>query len=141
MPRRVARRLGRRLGYRGGLLLVFGLIWTVIGYAQITSPQPDLRGLRILLWLPLDVWGWLWIASGLAAAAAAFLPQGRDWPGFLMLPPITAMWAGSYLITWILGDYPRGWVAAAVWAALAAVPMLAAPLREPPRPKKVEGYP
>lgn len=137
----MARRLGRRLGYRGGLLLLFGLIWTVIGYAQITSPQPDLRGLRPLLWLPLDVWGWLWIASGLAAAAAAFLPQGRDWLGFLTLPPITVMWSGSNLITWILGDYPRGWLAAAVWAAFAGVPMLAAPLREPPRPKKVEGYP
>lgn len=142
MPCRVARRLGHALGLRGGFLLLYSIIWTAVGYAQITSPQPDLRGLRPLLNLmPLDVWGWLWVASGLAAAAAAWLPQGRDWPGFFALPLIAFPWVGSYLYTWIAGDFPRGWVAAAVWAALAGAPVLVAGLREPPRPKRVEGYP
>ena len=139
MPRRVARRLGRALGRRGAILLCYGVVWAIIGYGQITAPQPDLRGLRLLLQImPLAAWGWLWVASGLIAVVSAWLPQGRDWPGFLALPLMVLPWAASYLLAWILGDFPRGWVAAVVWGAIAAPVLVVAGWREPPRPKRLE---
>lgn len=139
MPRRVARRLGRALGRRGAILLSYGAVWAIIGYGQITAPQPDLRGLRLLLQtMPLDVWGWLWVASGFIAIVSAWLPQGRDWPGFLALPLMVLPWMVSYLLAWIIGDYPRGWVATVVWGAIAAPVLVVAGWREPPRPKRVE---
>lgn len=139
MPRRVARRLARQLGRRGAILLCYGDVWAIIGYGQITAPQPDLRGLRLLLqMMPLAAWGWLWIAAGLIAIVSAWLPQGRDWPGFLALPLMVLPWAVSYLLAWILGDFPRGWVAAVVWGAIAAPVLVVAGWREPPRPKRVE---
>ena len=142
MPRRIVRRLSRLLGRRGAILLSYGVVWAIIGYGQITSPAPDLRGLRLLLqMMPLDVWGWIWVASGLIAIISAWLPQERDWPGFLALPLMVLPWAVSYLLAWIIGDFPRGWVAAVVWGAIAAPVLVTAGWREPPRPKRLESIP
>lgn len=142
MPRRIARRLSRLLGRRGAILLSYGVVWSIIGYGQITSPAPDLRGLRLLLQImPLDVWGWIWVASGVIAIISAWLPQERDWPGFLALPLMVLPWAASYLLAWIIGDFPRGWVAAVVWGAIAAPVLVTAGWREPPRPKRLESIP
>lgn len=139
MPRRIVRRLSGLLGRRGAILLCYGVVWSIIGYGQITSPAPDLRGLRLLLqMMPLDVWGWIWVASGLIAIVSAWLPQEKDWPGFLALPLMVLPWAASYLLAWIIGDFPRGWVAAVVWGAIAAPVLVVAGWREPPRPKRLE---
>ena len=139
MLRRIARRLGGALGRRGAILLCYGIVWAIIGYGQITSPAPDLRGLRLLLqMMPLDAWGWLWVISGLIAIVSAWLPQGKDWPGFLALPLMVLPWAVSYLLAWIIGDFPRGWVATVVWGAIAAPVLVVAGWREPPRPKRLE---
>lgn len=142
MPRRVVRRLSRALGRRGAILLCYGIVWSIIGYGQITSPAPDLRGLRLLLqMMSLDAWGWLWVISGLIAIVSAWLPQGKDWPGFLALPLMVLPWAVSYLLSWIIGDFPRGWVATVVWGAIAAPVLVVAGWREPPRPKRLESIP
>lgn len=139
MPRRVARRLGRALGRRGAILLSYGTVWTLYGFAQITSPQPDQRGLQPLIdRVPLTVWGWAWVTAGLVAVVCAWLPQGIDWPAFLVLPLMVLPWMGSYLAAWLLGDFPRGWVAAAVWGAIAVPVIVVAGWREAPRPKRLE---
>jgi hypothetical protein len=136
VPRRIVRRLGRLLGRRGAILLSYGCVWTIIGYGQITAPQPDVRGLRLLLQtMPLTAWGWLWVTSGLIAIASAWLPQGRDWPGFLALPLNVLPWMASYFVAWVIGDFPRGWLAAVVWGAIAAPVLVAAGWNEPPRSK------
>lgn len=138
MPRRVARRLGRALGRRGAILLSYGTVWSLYGFAQITSPQPDQRGLAPLLevW-PLTVWGCMWVATGLAAIVSAWLPQGFDWVGFLALPAMVLPWMGSYLAAWLTGEFPRGWVAALVWGVIAVPVLVVAGWREPPRVKRV----
>lgn len=141
MPRRIVRRLSKQLGRRGAILLCYGVVWAIIGYGQITAPAPDLRGLRLLLqMMPLDVWGWIWVVSGLIAIVSAWLPPEKDWPGFLALPLMVLPWTVSYLLAWILGDYPRGWLASVVWGAIAAPVLVVAGWREPPRPKRVESY-
>lgn len=138
MPRRVARRLARVLGRRGAILLSYGTVWLLVGYGQLVSPQPDQRGLHLALQLlPLTVWGWLWIAAGLIALVSAWMPQGVDWAGFLALPLIVLPWMASYLVSWLQGDFPRGWIAAVVWAAIAVPVLVAAGWREPPRVKRV----
>ena len=138
MPRRVARRLGRVLGRRGAILLSYGTVWSLYGFAQITSPQPDQRGLQpVLELMSLTVWGWLWVATGLVAIVSAWMPQGLDWPGFLALPLMVLPWMVSYLGAWIAGDFPRGWVAALGWTVIAVPVLVVAGWREPPRVKRV----
>ncbi|MFD8088599.1 hypothetical protein [Streptomyces malaysiensis] len=140
MPRRAARRLARALGRRGAILLTYGIVWTLYGYAQVASPQPDQRGLQpALTVMPLWAWGWAWVVCGLVAVGAAWLPQGVDAAGFLALPLIVLPWMTSYLISWVTGDFPRGWVAAAIWGLIAIPVIVVAGWREPPRPKRIEG--
>jgi hypothetical protein len=137
--RAAVRRLGRLLGRRGAILASYGTMWALYGYGQLISPQPDQRGLTLATQMaPLHVWGWLWIATGLIAVASAWMPQGVDWPGFLALPLIVLPWMLSYLTSWLQGDFPRGWVAAAVWAVVAVPVIVVAGWREPLRPKRVE---
>jgi fatty acid desaturase len=138
VPRRVVRRLGRTLGRRGAILLCYGTVWALYGYAQITTPQPDQRGLQpILERVPLTVWGCLWVATGLIAIVSAWLPQGRDWAGFLALPALVLPWMTSYLLAWLMGYFPRGWVAALVWAVIAVPVLVVAVWSEPPALKRV----
>jgi hypothetical protein len=137
--RAAVRRLGRLLGRRGAILASYGTMWALYGYGQLISPQPDQRGLTLATqMLPLHVWGWLWIATGLIAIASSWMPQGVDWPGFLALPLIVLPWMLSYLTSWLQGDFPRGWVAAAVWAVVAVPVIVVAGWREAPRPKRLE---
>jgi hypothetical protein len=128
----------RQLGRRGAILLCYGTVWALYGYAQLVSPQPDQRGLTLAIQImPLHVWGWLWIAAGLIALMSAWLPQGADWAGFLALPLIVLPWMLSYLTSWLQGDFPRGWVSAAVWAVIAVPVLVVAGWREPLRPKRL----
>ena len=139
MPRRVLRRASRILGRRGTILTCYGIVWLLIGWGQIVQPQPDQRGLKLLLaaW-PLSVWGWFWIVAGLIAVVFAWAPQGRDAAGFVSLVLIVVPWMTSYLASWLLGDYPRGWAAAAVWTAITVPIMVVLGWQEPPRRKSAE---
>lgn len=139
MPRRVARRLGRALGRRGAFLLSIGMVWGLIGYGQLVSPQPDQRGLKLLLnRVPLEVWGWLWITAGVVAILSAFLRQGSDRFGFAALSLMVTPWIVSYLVAWGQGTFPRGWIASALYGGLAIGIMVVAGWSEPPRPKREE---
>lgn len=140
MPHRVARRLGRALGRRGAILGAYGTVWALIGWGQIVEPQPDQRGLTLLLGLmPLQAWGGLWITAGAVAIVCAFLPQGRDTPGFVALIAIVLPWMLGYLASWWpMGVFPRGWAAAVVWCAITVPVGVVVGWRETPPPKRFE---
>lgn len=132
------RRLTRRLGRRGALLTLKGTIATLYGYGQLVAPASDRRGLCLLLKLmPLEAWAGLWVVAGLAALVCAWLPQGRDWPGYLAVWAVTAPWSMAYLMAWWpLGEYPRGWVAALIFGAFGSVCLVAIGWDEPPRARQ-----
>ncbi|MFE8961724.1 hypothetical protein [Streptomyces iakyrus] len=89
--------------------------------------------------MPLAVWGWLWVTAGLIAVVSAWLPQGRDWIAFPALQLIVLPWMGCYLATWLMGEYPRGWIAAAVWGLISVPVWVVAGWREPPHAKRASG--
>lgn len=136
---RLLRRLSRIIGRRGAILSCYGIVWLLIGWGQLVAPQPEQRGLHLLLsWAPLQVWAWGWIAAGLIALVCAWAPPGRDAPGFVALVLIVVPWMASYLASWLLGEYSRGWAAAAVWAAITVPIMVVLGWPEPPRRKSAE---
>ncbi|MFD8949476.1 hypothetical protein ACFV0B_11535 [Streptomyces xanthophaeus] len=136
---RAVRRLKRQLGRRGTILTCYGLVWVLYGVAQQITPQVDQRGLKLLLNLaPIEFWGWCWIIAGLIALASAWAPPGRDAAGFAALAVIVAPWTATYLATWALGEFPRGWVAAAIWTVITVPVIVVAGWPEPPRRKRAE---
>lgn len=134
MPRRAVRLARRRVGRRGAILVLLGSIAALYGYALINQPIPSSVGIRLLLQvMPMAGWGWAMLAVGVLAVACAPLRQGADWPGFTGLVLVWTPWSLSYLVSWWLGENPRGWISATIFVALAGVPAVVAGWSEVPR--------
>lgn len=139
-----------RLGHRGIALLAAAIGWTMYGINLATSPPSfaQQRGLTLLEnVMDLHTWAVLWLAGG-ALAWFGLLASVRGWEycprhkgeassrpvsldvfGFVgaVVPPAT--WAGAYFLSWVVGEYDKGWNSAGVWGvpavfaiAIATVP-------------------
>lgn len=130
--RAAARRAARRVGRRGAVLSLKGVMCVLYGYSLLVQPPVDRRGIRLLLDLmPVQAWGWAWIAAGVLAVGCAWRRQGRDWPGFPAVLLVVVPWSTGSLVSWWLYDNPRGWASAAIWAAFAGVTAIVAAWPEP----------
>lgn len=115
---------GLHLGRRGAFLVLFGAVYLLVGYSYLTLSPVSVVAVRRSLHLalnvaPLTVWGWVWIAAGAAAVVCGVFCVGRKGAGFATAVVMPALWAGVYLAGWLNNDIPRGWVSAAIYAALA----------------------
>lgn len=109
MVHAAVRRFKVRIGRRGTFLLIIGIGKVCWGLGFVLGPQPSSAGLALLTdAAPLHCWGWLWVAAGLVTAGSAFLRVGRDWAGYVAALTPPAVWAVSYTVAVVLGDYPRG---------------------------------
>lgn len=112
----------RRIGRRGAFLLLFGGIWVAIGYGLIAIPVSPTQqlGLRPLLHLATaERFGWGWVSCGALASVFAFRPgpAGDRWGFYALIAPASA-WGACYGVAAVTYDYPRGFLAGAVYAAL-----------------------
>lgn len=123
------------IGRRGAFLLLFGGIWGAIGYGLINIPlsEPQRIGLRPLLAVAAPAaYGWGWVVAACVAVACSRLrgPAGDRWGFYALMLPVS-LWGASYAIAAATYDYPRGWIAAATYAALAVAIGLIAGWPEP----------
>lgn len=131
------RRARKHLGTRGAFLLIVGTGQVCWGAGIILDP-PTTQGLQLLTdRCSLSGWATLWIASGVVAAAAAFLRIGRDWAGFCTayIPP--TVWAIAYAAAALSGEYSRGGFVAVWYLTIVGIIMWAATVPEysvPPAP-------
>lgn len=140
-------RLFRALGRRGLLLLLFGVLWVLLGFGVLATPQPRFTGpgpaVLVLTVLDDAATGWLWIAAGLASITTGLMRRqmrGRDAIGFnlLLAPPmlwlIGFIWSfGVWLITDESGRASAG-LGAIVWAIVCAWILLVAGWPDPDDP-------
>ena len=130
----VLRRLGLHVGRRGVFLILFGAVYLLIGYSYLgVHVTPAVRhALRLALNLaPLTVYAWLWLGSGTVLVLSGLVSPGRKPVGFTVAVVMPVLWAVVYSAAWIAGDIPRGWVQAAIFAALAAAVAVVAGMPEP----------
>lgn len=128
-----------RLGRRGAFLLSFGFINVVYGVAILRSPVGAVRatGLEVLTRLmAIQDWGWLWIGSGIVAAAFAQRRQGRDGPGFLAAMAVPLLWMTSYLAAAIRERQELLAYGAVIYGVWIAALFIASGWPEPPNPTK-----
>jgi FtsH-binding integral membrane protein len=126
----------RRYGRRGVFLLMFGIIYVVVGVATLTVSNGrrfTQIGPIIGPFLDAPWWGIMWVAAGLAAAAVG-AGRARGWRddrgfGALLIPP--AVWTIFYLASVAVaiatnGDFGaiRSLSGAAVWSLSLTVVLL-----------------
>lgn len=123
-----------RVGRRGAFLALFAVIYGLIGYSFLFTPvTPQVqKALQFALdVMPLQGWGVTWLTAAALMLVSALLRTGRDWIGFTAAMLLPYSWALLFLLAWQNNDLPRGWVSAALYAALAAAVGVVAGWPEP----------
>lgn len=116
-------RVAAKVGRRGAFLILFGVVYLLLGFSYATTPVTPVMRTTLKLALnvaPLWVYGLMWLAAGtVAVISGAFLSPVRDAAGFVCAVIAPTLWAAVYLAAWVDHDAPRMWVAAALYAAVA----------------------
>lgn len=102
--------LGIRPWQRHSLvLMVAGLVYVLIGLSYIlTEPTPS-RALALkyaLVLASVDVWGWVFILSGILSIISARWPPISETWGYTVLTGLSAAWAAFYLVGIVFGHSP-----------------------------------
>lgn len=132
------------LGRRGATLVLFGLVWIMVG---ISVPINDMGSPTswVLLHqrLPLVVREALWIGTGIAAILGGTVERPKwEQVGFSALLVAPIIRAGSFAWSWgvsIFTDYgySRGWTDAVTWGVILLVILLLAGWPEANRESRV----
>jgi hypothetical protein len=107
---------------RGSVLLLFGVVYIIIGITTALLPLPptSLSGYAVAdNILPLQVWGFIWAGVGLFGAAAAWLPTRRDDLGYYALAGFGLLWGSMAAASTVVYGAQRGWVIALTYGAFA----------------------
>jgi hypothetical protein len=123
-----------RVGRRGCALLFFALLDFFYCHALLFPSSTARRsGAYQFLALVLPLWAWaiLWGVVGAICAICAF--RRHDQPGFAAAMGLKVLWGTVYLGGWLFVGLERGYVAAVIWLAFAALVGLLSTWPEPPR--------
>jgi hypothetical protein len=137
-------RFTRHVGRRGASLLVFAFVDLAIGYSlldpgQRPGPAAAMNYAVIRAVLPFAAWGGIWFAAGAACLLGAFWTSARS-SGFSVTAGVMILWAAGFAVAAISYDAPRAWVAAAIWAVIAAFVFLIGGWPEPNEPYRRPPY-
>ena len=116
------RKAARSIGHRGAFLILFGVVYLLLGYSYLSVQVTPVvkHALHLALSIaPLDVYAWAWIISGALCVLAGVLSPRRKPLGFAVAMLMPALWSIVFAAGWVNGDTPRGWTTAIVFAALA----------------------
>jgi hypothetical protein len=123
---RVTRPLTRRLnGHRGKFLILFAMIYSLVGYSYVMAGITATRRATfgwLPDWLSFSILAWPWlIAAGIAVVSAIlYNPPRTDRFGFMALAVVPMVWGCMFLISWLAGFAPTGWISAITYFAFSA---------------------
>lgn len=123
-----------RVSRRGAFLTVFGIVYCLLGYSYLNVPNGSKQLLatyfRFALSLaPLEVYGWAWVACGLAAVFGG-LWHRFDAVGFGAAAFMPVVWSIAYFAAQVDG-VPRTWVSGVVFLLLAVAISIVASMPDP----------
>jgi hypothetical protein len=117
---------------RDGYLFLKGALFVFLGYAYAVAHVPSTTRnslSTVTQYVPLWVFGVLWMAAGTYCITAGFSRRKLD--GFAVGVLMPSIWGLLYLICWIHGDPGRGWVSAGIFWAIAGAMYCASGLIDP----------
>lgn len=105
------------------VLLVAGTVYICIGAVYINTPSygPTWTSLEVARsWFSLDVWGSVWVATGILAILSARWPPKVETWGYMALTALSAGWGVFYILGVIFGDNSLGSLAVGMMWLLVA---------------------
>jgi hypothetical protein len=111
----------QHVGRRGAFLIFLTVLDLSFGFSLLDLPRVALRSLDILL--PVTVWGWIWIGTGIVSATGIFIRSDRV--QYTLAALLKTAWGLLYAWLWWQGA-PGSWVSFAVWLSFALTIVLIA---------------
>lgn len=110
-------------GRRGAFLAFLTVLDIAYGWALLTMSVAPLKHSPDFF-LPLHVWGFIWIGTGLFCLSGIFLRFDRI--HYTAAAMLKAAWGLLYLDLQLEGTAHQAWVSVTVWIAFAFIVMLVA---------------
>lgn len=105
------------------VLLVAGTVYVFTGVAYTLAeitPEREIALVIALRWAPIDVWGFVWILSGLLAILSSRWPPVAETWGYMVLTGLSAGWGATYAMGVIFTESPTTNLSSAiVWSLVA----------------------
>lgn len=115
--------LGLRKWKRHSLVLaVAGTVYVLVGVSYIVAePTPSRESaLRLAIaWMPLSIWGVVWIVVGLLAFLSARWPPTSETWGYTTMTGLAAAWSAFYALGILLGSPAQNVSGVLVWGLVA----------------------
>lgn len=108
-------------GRRGAFLAFLAVLDLAFGYSIFSVPRAALQTIGILL--PVPVWGWIWIGTGIVCASGVFLHSDRV--QYTLAALLKTSWGLLYAWLWWQG-VPNSWVSVTLWLSFAMTIVLIA---------------
>lgn len=124
---------------RASVLVLFGCVYALTGWVQQdTAPQFKASPMARLSYraqtdvMPLEAWGWVFVAVGIAGIAFALLGPWPQWAGFGVLQGLSLFWGSLFIASWWETGYSRAGIGALTWLLVSGVLFIVADWEDPP---------
>lgn len=98
-----------RIGFRGGVLLIYGVLEMIVGWAIFVTPASPFAPHTAFNYAPMAVYGFIWLIPGIVAFIAAFFDGAMETFGYAMsFMPFFLFGLGDLIDGWPLGITPIG---------------------------------
>jgi hypothetical protein len=115
------------------LVAAFACAFTGIAYLVPSAPTRLDSLTYVERWVPLSWAAWVWVAAGALCLFAIAFHAARPWAFGAAIALHTA-WAVSFMGSYLFLDSARGWVSARAYLVIALLILIAAGIKEGPRP-------
>lgn len=106
------------------VLMIGGLVYIAMGLSLMTVHELEPRRVEalvvILRMASIDVWGLVFILSGVAAVLSSRWPTFSTLWGYMVLTGLSSAWCAGYILGFFLGDAPASnFTFALIWGLVA----------------------
>lgn len=129
----IIKRFWQHAGWRGMALFASGIAWISYGLSIATDARYGVvRGISVLLdVLPIQAWGYGWMACGILCLIGSVRPAGKDLVAFVAAAVPAMLWAVAYGLGAFVGNDASTWTGVAPWLAHAFLILVIARVTRP----------
>lgn len=117
MFRRISKFLLYSIGHRGFFLLLLGLAFVFYGVSVIR--QPGAYAIYPYRFIPWDVWGWIWVGTGITSFIG--VPRVLDRSSFLIATTVSALWSIRWFYVAHSLPHANLWSTGLTWAVITGI--------------------